>query len=317
MKAIAMFVCVACAALSGTAVAQAPASAPPAPSPVLNVAIFDVHVQPPVDPRVGVMARAQLERSSQAMGFASVPEQTTKAVAARALAQGALDANRATDLTRQAGASRGVFASIRSANGRYLASVQVVGDGEPRSSQAEAGPNELDGTLDRLLRSLLPSPVVAPPPPAPTPVPATPEPEWPPRFRLALKTESAFGLSGAGFYNHLLGARIDRRFTPNWALGVSVAYANLKGREGRAHNVLPMAELEYRAILSDEWAIPIRFGSGYLPKNGPVIRASAGISYAVAEDIDLGLDVIAPMAWVTNERSVVSLNAAAEVGITF
>ncbi len=136
-------------------------------------------------------------------------------------------------------------------------------------------------------------------------------------MRISFRSESAFGLSGAGFYNHLLGARLDRRFTRSWALGLSVAYANLKGKEGRAHNMLPMAELEYRGWLSDDWAIPIRLGTGYLPKNGPVARASAGLSYEVADDVDIGLDLAAPMVWVANERAVVSLDLAAELGISF
>jgi hypothetical protein len=300
---------------------QPPAAAPSA-QPVVSapsVAIFDVHVAPPIDPRVAALARTQLEKSVKAMGYSAVPEQTTKAIAARSAAQGALNAERAAELVRQSGATRGIFASIQSANGRYVASVQVVGDGPPRSAKGEADAPALDATLDRLLRSLLPPPTAAPPPLPPSAFapPEPPEPEWPPRFRLALKSESAIGMSGDGFYNHLLGARFDRRFTPHWAIGLSVAYANLKGKDGRAHNVLPMAELEYRASLSDDWAIPIRFGSGYLPKNGPVVRASAGIGYTFTEDMELALDLIAPMGWVANERVVLSLDLAAELGITF
>jgi hypothetical protein len=300
----------------------APLPTAPPPAPVVSaptVAIFAVHVAPPIDPRVAVLARTQLEKSAKAIGYSEVPEATTKAVAARSAAQGAMNADRAADLVRQSGATRGIFASIQSANGRYVASVQVVGDGPARSAKGEADATALDATLDRLLRSLLPPPSAAPPPAPPPPFvpPEPPEPEWPPRFRLALKSESAIGMSGDGFYNHLLGARLDRRFTPHWAIGLSIAYANLKGKDGRAHNVLPMAELEYRAILSDDWAIPIRFGSGYLPKNGPVVRVSAGIGYAIADDMELALDLIAPTGWVANERVVLSLDLAAELGITF
>lgn len=297
-------------------------AAPPAAAPMPTappVAIFDVHVAPPIDPRVAALARTQLEKSVKAIGYSTIPEQHTKAIAARSAAQGALNAERAADLVRQSGASRGIFASIQSANGRYVASVQVVGDGPARSAKGESDATALDATLDRLLRSLLPPPS-APPPSPPTAavvMPEPPEPAWPPRFRLALKSESAIGVSGDGFYNHLLGARLDRRFTPKWAIGLSVAYANLKGKDGRAHNVLTMAELEYRANLSDDWAIPIRFSSGYLPKNGPVVRASAGVGYEFAEDVELAVDLIAPMGWVANERVVLSLDLAAELGITF
>jgi hypothetical protein len=111
----------------------------------------------------------------------------------------------------------------------------------------------------------------------------------------------------------LVGARADRRFTPDVALGLGIAYANLKGKDGRAHNVLPWAMFEYRIDLGSGWAIPIRYATGYLPKNGPVVRGSAGAAVALSDSVDLSADLLAPTVWIVNERAVVSLDFAAEL----
>jgi len=135
-----------------------------------------------------------------------------------------------------------------------------------------------------------------------------------PSARLALRIEPAFGVSGGHFYNQLAGARVDARFTDEVALGAYLGYANLKGQEGRAHDVLPALELEYRPTLgaSRAFGLPLRFATGYLPENGPVLRLSLGISYAVTPKFDLVLDAFTPTFWVIRDRTVVSLGAALE-----
>jgi hypothetical protein len=135
-----------------------------------------------------------------------------------------------------------------------------------------------------------------------------------PSARFALRIEPAFGVSGGQFYNQLAGARVDARFTDKVALGAYLGYANLKGQEGRANNVLPALELEYRPSFgtSSAFGLPLRFATGYLPKNGPVLRLSLGISYAVTPKFDLVLDAFTPTFWVIRDRTVVSLGAGLE-----
>jgi len=136
-----------------------------------------------------------------------------------------------------------------------------------------------------------------------------------PRMRLALRAEPAFGVSGGSFYNQLVGARVAYRFTDNLSLGPYLGYANLKGQEGRAHNVLPALELEYRPTLgsSDTFTLPIRFATGYLPRNGPVLRLSLGIGYAISPKVDVVLDALTPTFWVIRDRTVASLGGAFEI----
>jgi hypothetical protein len=133
-------------------------------------------------------------------------------------------------------------------------------------------------------------------------------------WRLAPTSTSAFGVSNAGFYNHLLGARLDYRFTPGFAFGAALAYANLKGKTGRAHNLLPEAAFEYRiAWAGHKLGIPLRFASGFLPRNGPTLRVAAGLDLALSDSASLELMLLEPMIWVNRERPEVSVNASASL----
>jgi hypothetical protein len=135
------------------------------------------------------------------------------------------------------------------------------------------------------------------------------------RVRYAFQVEPAFGVVGGGFYNQLAGARIDYRFTSELSLGWYLGYANLKGKEGRAHDVLPYLNLEYRPRLgqSSAFGLPLGFGTGYLPNNGPFLRLSAGFSYAVSPQTDVVIAFFTPTFWVVHDRTVISLGAALEV----
>ena len=112
-----------------------------------------------------------------------------------------------------------------------------------------------------------------------------------------------------------MGARYDYGFTEDVALGGYLGYANLKGKDGRTSNVLPYAQLEYRIHGSQGsgFRIPLRFGTGYLPKNGPFLRVAAGLSFPLGDTAHLGFDLIAPTFWIVQNSTVVSMDVAAEV----
>ena len=123
------------------------------------------------------------------------------------------------------------------------------------------------------------------------------------------------GVSGGKFFNQLIAARLDYRFTPTLSLGPSLAYANLKGKDGRTSNVLASILLEYRPSLADgsSFSLPLRLAPGYLPQNGPVLRLSAGIAYALSPHVDLVLDAFTPTFLVIKNGTVVSLGGALEL----
>jgi hypothetical protein len=155
-------------------------------------------------------------------------------------------------------------------------------------------------------RAQTPSPAVAAVPPT-----APPPAEIP--LRLALQVEAANGVVTGSFHNQLLGVRLDGRFSPHLALGGYVGFADLKGKDGRAHSALTYALVEYLA--GDPAATvryPLRFASGYLAANGPVVRLSGGLAIAVGKTVDL-IGEIAPMVWLTNNQTLLSLGASLEL----
>jgi hypothetical protein len=287
-----------------------------------GVAVFDAHPAG-VDVRAASFLTEALRRSAAALGWTLVPAEQSRALLASSASFGGLSPARAGQITRVSGARFGVFAKLGANDGRYVIELTVLAsdDVAPRVARAEATQAELGAAGDRLLRSVLPPPA-APPPPTPVPAqleppPANQAPAYEQRFRLALQTEGAFGVATGSFYNHLVGARLDRRFSEEFSLGAYLGYANLKGKEGRAHNLLAYFLLEYRLALSDELGLPIRLAPGYLPLNGPTARLSLGLSLELDGGIELVLEPVAPMVWITGDEAVLSLNVAGEIGITF
>jgi hypothetical protein len=245
---------------------------------------------------------------------------------------------------------RGAFARVWAESGRYVVEITVASmDGTgPFFGRADAGADDLRAVVDRVLRETLPGSTVwhgggertapsvpVPPPPTAPPAPqqssppsafpesARPAPRPAPetssepsqRFRVALQTEGAIGTSEDSFYNHLVGARLDLRITQRMAIAAYVAYANLRGKDGRVGNILPylMGEHRVQVVSSSDITIPLRVAIGYLPFNGPVVRLSAGVNIPLGESLELGFDIITPTFWVLPDRTAVSLDLAAEL----
>ena len=162
------------------------------------------------------------------------------------------------------------------------------------------------------------APVAAPapapaPPPAPAPDDAVPRP-----LRLAFTSTSAFGVTHAKFFNQLVGARLDYRFTPRFAFGGELGYVNLKGKDKRVSNALPEVTTEYRFPLNQEVVgLPLRLALGYLPKNGPTLRIGAGFDFSVSDSTSFELIPLEPMVWITRDRPEVSMDAHVGVRIAF
>jgi hypothetical protein len=154
----------------------------------------------------------------------------------------------------------------------------------------------------------------APPPPVATAPAPQPSDEIP--LKLALQTEGAFGVGTGRFYNQLVGGRVDLRFSPRTNLGAYLGYANLKGANGRAHSALTYAQIEY--VVGDPAGTvraPLRFASGYLGGNGPVVRTSFGFAFALSPKVDLVTELLAPTVWFTNNQTLLSMNLSLELAI--
>ncbi len=255
---------------------------------------------------------SQLYATAARLGYRMTPETTTAELAARIGPGGPTPADLLA-VAIGARADHAVGATLSSENGHYAVTFIVANADRtgPFLERGEADATTLEATVARLVRSLL-LPVSFAPTPAPSQIPL---PSRPPRSRIAIQTEGAFGVSEHPFYNQLLGARYDYGFTDDVALGGYLGYANLKGKDGRTGNVLGYAQLEYRLHGSGDsgFRIPLRFGSGYLPKNGPFLRLAAGLSFPIGDSSHLEFDLLAPTFWIVKDRTVVSMDVAAEV----
>jgi hypothetical protein len=136
-------------------------------------------------------------------------------------------------------------------------------------------------------------------------------------MRLALQTEGAIGVYPASFYNHLVGGRLDLVFSPHVSFGGYLGYANLKGKDGRTSNLLAYAQVEYLAGAPNRVRIPLRFATGYLPHNGPVMRLATGFVFPLTPTIDFATELLAPLIWLTGDQMVLSMDLAAELIFRF
>jgi len=128
----------------------------------------------------------------------------------------------------------------------------------------------------------------------------------------------ALGMPGLAFMNELVGARLELEYTPRFALGFSLAYANLKGKDARVSNMLPEVSVAYRSPLGQsDFGVPTRFARGYLPKNGPTLRLTSGFDLAVNDSVSLELALLEPMMWVARDKPELSFNFGAAVRARF
>ena len=332
-----------------------PALPVPPVQPALSVIVIDAATYG-IDPIVGRVATDTLRRTAATLGYGVIDPAATVA-AARSIRMAypptPADLWRAT-WTAQA--HRGVFARIWAAEGRYVIEVAVASlDGSgPFFGRDTAGPDDLREVVARLLTSALPAPGAwnpagVPAPTTPTPVAGTPvvggptaasphrareelghptgrdgrrwhrpEPELR-RFSMAIQTEASIGTSQGSFYNHFVGARLDVRILRDLMVGLYVAYVNLEGREQRASNFFFMIQGEDRIRLASglDLTIPLRVGVGYLAFNGPVFRISAGLNYALSENWEIGVDLLAPTFYILADRAAVAFDFALDVHYRF
>ena len=234
--------------------------------------------------------------------------------------------------TRAANCARGLSARVWASGGKYVLEVSVASlDGMgPFLGRATATETSFDEVARQLVAAVLPSarewrgfeapvePNPEPPAPAHGAAGTRPRRAYLP-FRLSAQTEGVFGVGTDFFYTQLVGARFDYFVSHDVALGAYAAYGNLRGKEGREHNLVAYLMAENRVELGRgaRVTIPLRFALGYVPFNGPVVRLSGGVNVPLGRHFELGVDLIAPTFWILPNRTVFALDVGAELGYRF
>ncbi|MCA9536017.1 MAG: hypothetical protein KC593_20160 [Myxococcales bacterium] len=305
-----------------------------------------------IDPRVGQHVTHAMRQTLAAMGYAVASSTETVAAAQRARMTYPPAPADLWRVTLAAGVDRGAFARVWADAGRYVFELSVASaDGTgPFFARGSSGAEDLYAVVERLTREAVPAPNVwdaaaaaryrapvasagpadsplagqlATPSPSPTGArtpfvrPVTPREARAAdapgrRLQLALYTVSAIGADGNGFYNHLLELSLGVRLRRDMILSLQLGYANLDGRHGREHNLMPSLVVEKRLRLAPhlDLSVPIKGSVGFLPFNGPVLRVSAGLAYAFGERVELTADLICPSFWLIDDRVYVSMNVS-------
>ncbi len=297
-----------------------------------------------IDAVVGQYVDRTIREVATEMGYEVVPRAATVAAAQRLrmpYPPAPADLWRATYVAR---AHRGIFAKVWAHEGRYVTEVTVasVDGGGPFFARGTSGNEDLGEVVTRLVRETLPlatqwdaaaaeqhargqaqpqQPVTPAQTFTPRPrlrrLPAIRRRSTRPtrRFDIALQTEAAFGVGSDFFYNHLFGARLGFRITTNSMLGLYFGYANLRGRDGRAGNMLMYLQYEHRLrpSMRSDFSIPIRAAIGYVPFNGPYFRLAAGVNIPLSSRVEIAFDILNPTFWLLPNSTAVSFDVAAEM----
>ena len=327
---------------SGSEVEGAGNIVPPPPGSLPAVIVIDAAPYG-IDPVVGQHVTRRMRQTAADMGYEVVAPDATIAAAQRLQMPYPPSPADLWRVTFVAEARRGAFARVWAHQGSYVIEISVASlDGTgPFFARGTAGSADLHQVVERLTREALPTPDTwdadaaerlreqsAQPQQQPQqpqirpvirPVRVTRRPRRDRRptrrFDIALQVEGAIGTSSDNFFNFLGGVRLGLRITNTLGLGLYLGYVNLRGRDGRVNNLLPMLQLENRIRLSarSDITVPLRFALGYLPYNGPVVRLAAGLNVPLSSRVELAFDILTPTFWVLPDRTAVSFNVAAEL----
>lgn len=307
-----------------------------------------------VAPVVAQVATDIMRRTGAAMGYEVISAEATVAAAQRIRMPYPPAPADLWRVSWAASAHRGAFARIWAADGRYNIEVSVASmDGQgPWFARDTAGADDLRAVVERLFRSILPTPELWMPTPEVTATTGGREPgaavvptrrpersarealahpsgrdgrRWRRplpeirRFSLTLQTEASVGATDGSFYNHYAGLRLDVRITREFAVGAYFAYVNLEGREQRvsSFHVALMGEYRIRPVHELDLTIPIRLQVGYLGFNGPVGRLSAGIAYGLSENWEIEADLLAPTLYFLPDRVAMAFDFSIELTYRF
>ncbi|MDP3276790.1 MAG: hypothetical protein Q8Q09_16440 [Deltaproteobacteria bacterium] len=243
-------------------------------------------------------------------------------------------------LTDALQATQAITCELRGQSGFYTARLRIIGRGETAERVLTVVATQWT-LADRMREALLlalrgadGSVVTSASPSLPDPganqaaMPSNPSPRYylntPPRrpvlvhprpFEFGVESHVAISPSRDSFVNFTIGPRFTWFALDRLGVSGALLYTNLRGRNGRVSNLLPMVGIESGVDLlpSAGLFVPLRAQIGYLPFNGPVLRFAVGIAFNVARNLRLEIDVVQPTIWWVNDNAMVSLDLGAQL----
>lgn len=314
---------------TGPGAAVTPATPPPPPAAEgPRTAVIDA-APIGVDRAAGSFVTDTLRTAVQELGFNVIPQSALYAAARQLRLPFPVPAEGVFLLERALQAPVAVTAEVRALHRQYVVRLRVRVAVEPEERTREISASQWD--LGDAIRAALPALLVPPDTSTRTTDSAgtgstdqTPNGTvvhrrrvraHPRHWEISLGPEFAFGPGRDAFFNALINARV--AYFPQDRLGFSltVSYANLRGRQSRVSDVLMMAGVETSVDLipAAHVFIPLRAEFGYLPRNGPVFRVTAGVGFNLSRRLHAEIDVLSPTLWILPESSPVSLNLGAMI----
>ncbi len=331
----------------GAPVTTAPTTPPATPAAQNGPRIAVIDAAPiGVDPAAGAYVTNVLRASIAELGFAVIPTPELHDAARRIALPFPVPPDGMITLERALQAPVAATAEVRAAQGLYVVRlrVRVAVEGQEREREVSATQFQLADAIRAALPALLVPPSTAATPAAQPSGPAQNPPmltgavtgggpstgpddgsQQPPRRRrvrahprrweLAAGPIVALGPGKDAFVNFLGMVRGSWFPTDRVGISASLSYANLNGRNERVSNILMTVGVETAVDLvpSSRIFIPLRAEVGYLPRNGPMFRLTAGVSFQLARRVRLEVDVLSPSLWVLAEGAPVSLDLGALV----
>ncbi|MEZ4393443.1 MAG: hypothetical protein R3A48_20340 [Polyangiales bacterium] len=286
-----------------------------------------------VDPAAARFVTETLRARVAELGFQVIPTGELYAAAGQLRLPFPVPPEGIYELERALQAPVAVHAELRAARGQYVVRlrVRIAVEGAERVQELSATQFQ----LAEAIRQAMPALLVPPRPELAAAAAARMEPavadqaaESAPRprrqravrahtrrFELGIGGIAAIGPGQDPFVNGLIMARFRWFPLDRFGISASFSYANLRGRDERVSNVLPMVGVETSVDLipSRRVFIPLRFEAGYLPNNGPVFRLTAGVAFSLTRRIRMEIDIVSPTVWVLPETSPVTLDLGAHL----
>ena len=133
-----------------------------------------------------------------------------------------------------------------------------------------------------------------------------------PKLMVGVSSESCVGIN-RGFYNHLIGPRIQLALTQSFFGFATLAYAYYQDDPGFAFVGHAGIEGRVRLGQTGKNGMPFRFSLGYAPENGGFLKLDMGLSFAIGKKTDLVLIPLAPTIWFLDGGNAVSMNFVVEI----